>query len=219
MKPTIDYRSSRRSRRGATTVEFALMAAFYFVPMILGTFAVGFNLLRAMQAAQVTRDVSHMYGKGIDFTQTGYQNLIVSQIGEQLQMVGNITSTSGTANVTGGGQGEGVIILSTIQWAGPNTTSGANKNQYVVLSRIIIGNQTLYKTLYGSPTTISSTTGLVSNPYTDTNARAPMFGKLIPPNGMTDGQTAYLTETYFSAPGLEIPGLVQSMASYNFAVF
>jgi hypothetical protein len=203
-----------RGRRGASSVEFVLVAAFYFVPMILGTLAIGINLIRSMQAIEVTRDAGHMYAKAVDFSQTGNQNILVNQIGDQLGLQGN----GGTNNVTGGTAGKGVIILSTITYLTSAQCTGCpNTNHYVVTNRIVIGNKNIYTSRYG--TNLSSTvdsSGNIENFTTNTNAQADSFSHLLT---LTGGQYAYLAESYFNGPGLVIPGVTSSINAYNYAVF
>jgi hypothetical protein len=206
-----DVRRRRGAASGVTSIEFVLVASFYFIPMILGTMGIGFNLVRAMQAIEITRDAGHMYAKGVDFSQQANQNLVVNQMGAPLNLQGN------GGNVTGGTAGSGVIILSTMTYVGTaQCTSCANLNHYVVSRRIVIGNNTLYTSGYGSGMTIDATSGDVQNYTTDTHARADTFASLL---SLTGGQTAYFVESDFVAPGLSIPGLTSQMGTYNYAIF
>jgi hypothetical protein len=188
-----------------------MVASFYFIPMILGTMGIGFSLVRAMQAIEITRDAGHMYAKGVDFSLQANQNLVVNEMGAPLNLQGN------GGNVTGGTSGSGVIILSTITYVGTaQCTSCANLNHYVVSRRIVIGNHTLYTSAYGGAMPIDATSGDEDTYTTDTTARADNFSSLLT---MTAGQTAYLVESYFVNSGVSIPGLTSQMGMYNYAIF
>ena len=47
------------------------------VPLLLGTGAVGVNMVRTLQTVQLARDAGHMYARGIDFSQPGNQTILV----------------------------------------------------------------------------------------------------------------------------------------------
>src|ERR1700676_2106939 len=86
----------RSRRRGGSSVEVA-MSTLFWVPLLIGTFSVGFKLVRADQVQEICRDVGHMYAYGVDFTQSGNQAIAV-----RLAQGLNMTTTGG----------QGVIILS-----------------------------------------------------------------------------------------------------------
>ena len=91
---------SRRTReRGNALIEFAALS-IVIIPLLFGTVGVGINLGTMVQAVQVSRDVAHMYARGIDFSQTANQNIAVA-----LAPNSEMTPTSG----------QGVIILSQIR--------------------------------------------------------------------------------------------------------
>ena len=57
----------RRTESGQEMVEFALVAVL-LVPMLIGAFVVGMNLIRSIQCNQVCRDLDNMYIHGGDFS-------------------------------------------------------------------------------------------------------------------------------------------------------
>src|ERR1700685_3249501 len=57
----------RRAQSGQEIVEFALVAVL-LVPMLLGAFVVGMNLIRSIQCNQVCRDLDNMYIHGGDYS-------------------------------------------------------------------------------------------------------------------------------------------------------
>ncbi len=51
----------QKKRRGNVLIEFSLMLACFWLPMFLGTYAVGFNLLRQLEVIQFCRDAGHLW--------------------------------------------------------------------------------------------------------------------------------------------------------------
>lgn len=88
----------RHSARGVSTIEFAF-SLLVLVPLFLGTGVTGINMIRTLQTVQLARDAGHMYARGVDFSQTGNQTILVN--------LGSALGLSGTA-----GQGSAVVILS-----------------------------------------------------------------------------------------------------------
>jgi hypothetical protein len=211
----MNYAPTRKksSARGAAAIEFVLVSSFIIVPIILGLFTYGFALIRAMEGVQLTRDVAHMYAEGTDFSKQGMQDLLTQHLAQQLSLQSN------AGNVTGGTSGYGVVVLSTLQKIGAAQCPGCNNvGHVVVMRRIVIGNNTLFQTNYGSPTSslIDATTGFVKNYSTDATARADTFANLLTLN---NGEIAYMAESYFTAPDLAVPGVFSGLASYNNATF
>jgi hypothetical protein len=203
----------KRGARGAAVIEFVLISSFIIVPIILGLFTYGFALIRAMEGVQLTRDVAHMYAEGTDFSKQGMQDLLTQHLAQQLSLQSN------AGNVTGGSSGYGVVVLSTLQKIGAAQCPGCNNvGHVVVMRRIVIGNNTLFQTNYGSPTSslIDATTGFVKNYSTDATARADSFANLLTLN---NGEIAYMAESYFTAPDLAVPGVFNGLASYSNATF
>ena len=188
-----------------TSIEFVLVATFFYVPMIVGVVTTGFSLVRGMQAVEITRDVGHMFGKGVDFSIQSNQNIVVNQIGAAMALSGN------GGNVTGGTSGSGVIVLSALTAIGSGQcASCANLNHTVVIRRIVIGNKNLYRSPYGGAMTIDSSTGDVQNYLADTSAQADSFSSRL---SLNSGEMAFLAESYFLAQG------PMGAPAYNFAIF
>jgi hypothetical protein len=191
-----------RSRRGGSSVEFA-MSTLFWVPLLIGTFSLGFKLVRADQVQEICRDVGHMYAYGVDFTQSGNQAIAV-----RLAQGLNMTTTGG----------QGVIILSVMKMIGSsdcvsagvvpngqtaNTTNCPNLGQIIIAQRLYIGNSTLRASSFGTPASnlIDSAGNIsLSQQCTNVGLRAPSFGNLLT---LTAGQYGYLTETYFSAADID----------------
>ncbi len=210
-KKTMPNRNSRR--KGASTIEFVIVSSLFLVPLLLGLFSVGFGLIRDMQGVQLTRDVGHMWARGVDFSTQANQDLLTSRLAQGLSLVSN------SGNVTGGTTGNGVVVLS-IFTALNGTQCGncGNAGHTVLVRRVIIGNRTAYTSTYGSPDSglINQTTGAIQNYSTDVSARADNFNNVMALNA---GDITYFAETYFTSPDLALPGLFPGLAAYSNAIF
>jgi hypothetical protein len=198
----------KRNEKGNAYIEFVLVAGFFFVPVILGMITVGIAVLRNFQVNQLTRDVGHMMAKGVDFSQQANQNLIVNDLANGLSLQAN------SGNVAGSNSGNGVLVLSVFE----NLTASCgclNAGHIVVVERIVIGNNTLYTTPFGSPNSINSS-GQVTNYTTDPSAIADGVSSVITivPNGL-----AYMTEGDFSFTDLGVVGFINHLGAFNRAIF
>lgn len=70
----------RQGRRRAAMVEFALGLVF-LTPLLLGTLVYGFRLVRHIEM-QITRDLGHMYLRGVNFRYPGPQQNAQTLAGE-----------------------------------------------------------------------------------------------------------------------------------------
>jgi hypothetical protein len=176
---------SRIRQSGSTMIEFCLSTVLW-TSILMGLCTVGLNLIRALQVEQVCRDAGRLYSAGLDFTQSGNQNLLI------MLAAGMNVTTSG---------GNGVFIFSTVEYIDtPQCSSCPNLGQYVFVQRIVVGNASLFSSPFGSPAAgiIGSSGNIASSDYlTNASARAAAFGNVI---SLAGGQIAYLTETYFSSP-------------------
>jgi Flp pilus assembly protein TadG len=197
-----------RNEKGNAYIEFVLVASFFFVPLILGMITVGIAVLRNFQVNQLTRDVGHMMAKGVDFSQQANQNLIVNDLANGLTLQAN------SGNVSGGTTGNGVLVLSIFE----NLTASCgctNAGHIVVVERIVIGNNTLYTTPFGSPGSINSS-GAVTNYATDSGAIADNVSSVIT---IVPGGLAYMTEGDFSFTDLGVVGFITHLGAFNRAIF
>jgi hypothetical protein len=178
-------------------------SSLFWVPLILGTLVLGLNLARSIRVTQLCRDAGHMYAFGVDFSQSGNQNLLL-----RLANGLNISATAGN----------GVIIFSTITYiaAGDCTAGGltANSSQcpnlnYMVLTkRLVIGNAALKTSAFGTPNAadMDSSGSIPSSKFLkDTTTRATGFSNLIT---VASGQYAYVSEAYFSSPDYDWSGFL-----------
>lgn len=221
----------RRHARGVSTIEFAF-SLLVLVPLFLGTGVTGINMIRTLQTVQLSRDAGHMYARGVDFSQTGNQTILVN-LGANLGL-------SATA-----GQGTAVVILSELTYVDDNTCAAAgaatngvhngsctNWNYWVFQQRISIGNTGIRTSNYGSPltsgpngVTVNYSTGKISlSDYaTKSGARATFSGvnpySVVNGNaqGLPSGQSLYLAES--ASTGFNMPPFVSNAVAYSFGFF
>jgi len=180
----------RQSEKGNEILEFSLVVAFILVPILLGVVIIGISLGRAVQVAQVARDGGSMYVRGIDFSQSGNQAILV-RLGQGMGLA-----------VTGG---TGVAILSKVSYVPANgCTNPCNQNQYVMVQRIVIGDSSLVSAhglIRSSGSVTLDSQGNVANYFTDPNAVVSGFSSILPLSG---SEFAYIAEAYFPTPDLDI---------------
>lgn len=180
----------RKREKGSEILEFSLVVAFILIPILLGVVIIGINLGRAVQVAQAARDAGSMYVRGIDFTQSGNQAILV-RLGQGL----GLATTGGT----------GVVILSKVTFIAPGgCTMPCNQNQYVMVQRVVVGNSSLVAE-HGLVQSAGAVTldiqGNVVNYFTNTNAVVSGFSSILALNG---SEFAYIAEAYFPTPDLDI---------------
>jgi hypothetical protein len=194
-------------------IEFCLSTVLW-TAVLIGLSTVGLNLIRALQVEQICRDAGRLYSAGLDFTQTGNQNLLLMLATGQ-----NITATGGN----------GVFVFSIVEYidtpqcaAGGlsgNSTSCPNLDQDVFIQRVVVGNGSLFSSPFGTPGagTIGTSGNISSSGYlTNTSLRAVGFSSLI---SLTGGQVAYLTETYFISPDFAWGSYMSGAGVYGRKIF
>jgi len=184
-------RSRRQNTNGAFLLEFALASVFVFIPLILGTMTVGVTLARTIHVYHLNRDMGHMFARGVDFSQAQNRALAVRM--------------SNGLNITDSG-GNGVVILSMIQCIGAG--------QAVCARRLVIGNAALRSSSFASPTQIDANGNV--NFAADPGAQANSFLSVM---AMSPGETAYLSESYFSSSDYDWTGFLTGNGTYTRAVF
>ncbi|MCS7024025.1 MAG: pilus assembly protein [Bryobacteraceae bacterium] len=194
----------KSTQSGHAIMEFALMA-MPLITFLLGVTSIGFNLGRAVQVAQVCRDASSMYVRGVDFSHPGNQAILI-RLGEKL----------GMAN----GSGRGVVILSKVTYISQSTCNtlglpNCNGNKHVITQRIVVGNPNLRSSLIGTPNPLLiDSKGLVRDYMTEPTAVA-NFSDIQ----LYENEFAYVVETFFSAPDLAFAGFSNGIGNYMRAVF
>ena len=221
----------QRKVRGGAAIEFAFVL-LVLLPLLLGTGAVGVNLVRTLQTVQLARDAGHMYARGLDFSQAGNQTILLS-VGGSLGLTTN-TSTS-TA----------VVILSALTYVddsactaagaatgGVHNSSCTNYGKWVFTQRLQIGNSTLRSSAMGSPltsgptgVTVNATTGKISVSDYCTKAGAVATFSAINPyakvnnvvSGLPSGQVLYIAEA--GARAWKVAPFVGNTSTYSFGLF
>jgi hypothetical protein len=213
--------NKHKSRRGQVMIEFVLVSALFWVPLIYFLMTIGFRVTRSVELIELAGDVSQMFARGVDFSLSSNQTLLTGTLAADFSMQGN-----GTNTVTGGSTGPMAIVLSQYFYVNANDPSChgtcTNKNSTVLERRIIVGNASLIGT-QGTPssvgtipsTDLNTTTGTCEKgdnnlppsstcQYTDANVKvsSASFGTVmtnLPTNGGNNvGGTVYLVEVYFT---------------------
>ncbi len=215
-----------KRERGNEIVEFALVISF-FAPLLLGTFVIGVNMIRAIAVNHVVRDLDSMYIHGADFSTSGYQTLAL-RLGAGINLQAP-AFPSGTTNVQSntGSTGNGIIWVTKIMYVGATTDpycmqvgSGncVNHDSFVYLQRVVFGNSTLtsqqQSTLGDASLANISSAGIVQNYLTDSGAKLPGAAQTAMTNlwqttnngqqPLTDGDVVYVVEGYVQSPDLTI---------------
>jgi Flp pilus assembly protein TadG len=192
----------RKAERGTSVLEFAFVAPVLAI-ILMGVVVIGLNLGRATQVAQIGRDAGSMYVRGVDFAQTGNQQILV-RLSQGLGM-----TTTG---------GNGVVILSKVTFIAANgCTLPCNAGQYVVTQRVVVGNSTLRTSSFGPAGSVTlDSEGDVANYTTDPNAIATGFGNILVLNV---GEFAYVSEAYFPSPDYDLAGFDTGTGVYARTLF
>lgn len=212
---TLNRKTGRRGESGNAAIEFAAIS-IVIIPLLFGTVSVGLNLGSMVQAVQVSRDVGHMYARGVDFSQAGNQNIAVA-----LAPNSGMTTTGGN----------GVLVLSQIIQvyqadcdAAGLSGSCTNLGQPVFTNQIVIGNASLMSSKFGTPAAgiVNSSGNIGASDYlTNGTAVANGFSSVLTAAGLTlaDGDIVYLSETYLSTPNLSFLGTPASNGVYARSIF
>jgi hypothetical protein len=235
--PTVQRATARRrkTQSGQEIMEFGLVAVV-FVPMLIGAFVVGMNLIRSIQCNQVCRDLDNMYIHGGDFSTYPLQQEAARLAqGLNLQVSGfsgNIQNNplSGNEQSNTGNGGNGLVTVTQVMWIGSTTDNNCrsvgaanctNANSFVYTQQIQFGNGGLENsntvTLGQCPAAILNNSGIVSNYVADVRAKLTGVAQTNLVNlwqvnngtttALVDGQVAYVVETYFQSPDLSVGSL------------
>jgi hypothetical protein len=149
-----------------------------------------------------------MMAGGVDFSQQSNQNLAANDLANGLSLQAN------NGNVTGSGTGNGVLVLTAFESLTASCNCG-NAGHIVVVSRIVVGNNTLYTSPFGNPTAINGS-GNVTNYSTDPGAQADNVSSVIT---IGSGGLAYMAEGSFKFTDLGVVGFITNLGAFNRAVF
>jgi len=218
----------KRNQKGQEMLEFAIVVVL-FIPLIMGSFIVGMNLIRSNYANQVCRDLTDIYIHGGDFSTYSMQ-----QLSQRLAQGLNLqigASFTGNQQSNTGNAGNGLVTVTQIMWVGSTTSpnclaavaggaaSCTNHDSFVYTQQIQFGNGTLANSStvsLGNPGSgaVLTSAGIVQNPVTDSNAALGSGPQTAMKamwqttnNGQTsliDGQLIYIVETFFQSPDLTL---------------
>lgn len=201
----------RNRPRGSVLVEAALVISLILVPILLSVSTVGLNLVRAVQTNQINRDAGHMFARGVDFSTTA-TGLVNRGVIFKLAPALTNTTTRGTA----------VTILSSVEYLNSTTSCPdpcSNRYHVVVTQQIILGNAALKASAFRTVPTGSMSldgSGKVNNARSDGAVQADGVLSYLT---MSDGDIAYISETYFSSADLAIPGFPSPLGTAARAFF
>lgn len=186
-------RAARRLRaeRGSTAIEFALVM-ICLVPMFFGTIVMGITIGRSEEAIQVTRDVGHMYGEGVDFTTSDAQQLVT-----QLSQGFDLTSSGDSLLIF-----SHVITVFAADCTAASVNPCSNQGSAVFTQRVYIGNTALKTSAFGTPAAgyLDSEGNISAANYLGQSALiANNFTSILT---QSDGDVAYVVEGYFKMPDL-----------------
>ena len=223
----LPQRSARRLMRegGTQIMEFGLVAIL-FIPLFMGTFVTGMNVIRSIQVNHAVRDLSDMYIHGADFSDYAMQRLAKKLTGGLGLEVG---TANGNAADNVANSGRGVVWVSKLMWIGNSTSASCvavqpatctNANKFVFMEHIRFGNGSLQSerdASTGHPGATRDSYGVITVDRVKTaNAAVPepnqtklyqLWQGSNPTIGRTplsDGQIMYVVEAYFKSPDLSL---------------
>jgi hypothetical protein len=228
----------RPKQRGVAYIEFAL-SSLVLVPLMLGTTAIGINLIRSFQTIQLARDAGHMYARGVDFSQSGNQT-VLANLGVNI----GLSATSGVAGTAGAGTA--VAVLSQVTYVddatcgeggstyvsnGVHTSACTNFGKWVFTQRVIVGNSNMKTSDYGSPVvTGSNPVTIASNGTIDLTDQLTNVGDVATFNsinpyqsvngtvsGLPSGQMIFISEV--AAQGFSMPPIITNPVQYSYDFF
>lgn len=197
-----------KNRQGIAVMELT-MALMFLIPLFLGTLIYGFRLIRSIEMFQITRDLGHMYVRGVNFTNSGPQ-----QNAQTLASGFSLTAT-----------GTSLVILSQISietQAGcdaaniaPAGTPCANLGLPVFVQQLTIGNTSCGVSPFGTPPTTAGNVSLADQ------ARNPLAVAKNFTSVMTlpTGVQAYMAEMINLTPELDVPGFSGKPQVYARSIF
>jgi len=226
-------RASERRRKpqgGQEFVEFGLVMSLLLVPMFLGSFVSGMNLLVTVQAKDVVRDAANLYIHGTDFSTYSAQQL-AQRLAKGLNLqIGSSFSGNQQSNLSA--SGNAVIVLTELEYVGSTTSpncvavgasSCVNHDSFVFLQRVVFGSSTIYSThpstigdYTGTGTNAIANNGAVPSPITNTYAKLSASAQSAMTaattananqTALSDGQVIYMVEGYFDTSGFSLGGL------------
>ena len=198
------------SRRGVAIVEFSLSLVF-LTPLLVGTLVFGFRLIRSIEMSQITRDLGHMYLRGINF-----RDAVPAQNAQTMAGQYSLTAT-----------GSSVILLSQVRIATqadcdaanpthPQGENCTNRNKPVFIEQVTLGNASNGRSVFGAPPLDSGQKVSVTDLGNNSAAQATNFSTVL---SLNVGEVAYLAEMINITPELNIPGMTGATQVYARTIF
>jgi hypothetical protein len=203
-------RNRKHRERGSALIEAALCLSIFWLPLILGTYQIGFSLIRAIQVTQICRDAGHMYSQGTDFSLPMYQNLLAALMPNSF----SVTSSGNT-----------VVYLETLTYVDSAACSGVsncnNLGKIVFTRAIPVGNSSLRTSNFGNPLSCPNMTSNYTIPssvyLTNSCAVATGFSSLIPLTAST--QFAYMSEMFVRSSDYSVWSYLGTAGAYARSIF
>lgn len=239
---TSEVRTRRKRQGGQEIIEFALMA-FFLIPIALAMFDTGMNLIKSLQASQVSRDLGNIYIHGGDFSTYSMQQLAQRlAYGMNLQFPAFGTGVT-TQQTNTGTAGDGVVWVTKLEYVGPTSgsecqnilpASCANHDSFVYTEQMVFGSSTVAAAhpnqignAVNNGATLSSG-GIVQNPLTSAGAKLPGTAQTAMTtvwqtsahgqSPLTDGTIIYAVEVYFQTGSIQL-GPYSSQGIYSRSFF
>lgn len=217
---------TRSGERGTQIMEFGLVALL-FIPLMMGSFVTGMNVIRSIQVNHMTRDMANMYIHGADFSDKAMQALA-----KKLATGLDLQVGTGTGNVADNiaNSGRGIVWVSKLMWVGSTAQPSCqaalpaactNANKFVFLEHIRFGNGALQtsdrdastghpgaaRDAFGRITVdvVKTASAAVPEPYQTKFYN--LWQQSSPATNRTalvDGQIIYVVEEYFKSPDLSL---------------
>lgn len=215
-------------------MEFTILVPVW-LPLLIGTLWIGSSMIRQQQITQTARDLASMYSRGVNFSTNGDT--------AEGGVLAQITAPLGSLDAT---TGNGVIIFSTITYAGNSFCASANTStttygslsplshtgncsnygNFVFTQQYTQGKSSLMSTgsNFGTPTgpLDANTFSILPSDSVSVSGNKSKFNLITPvpaeagSDGYQSGQPIYVVEVYFQHTGLS--GLT-SGGDYAYAVF
>jgi hypothetical protein len=203
-------------------VEFVLLVPVW-MPLLIGTWFIGFAMLRQQQSVQMARDLGSMYSRGVDFapnasTMSSETLTAVTQAAGQVSTGGNSGAMFSTIEYVG------IPVCTAAGYvnAGVPTAACINYGKWVFTQQYYVGPAGLLVSNFGTPSGPFDTNYyILLDDYVTKPGNVATFGLIPKPadagtDGYQSGKPVYIVE--LSIPGPKLAGYVGGDI-YAYSVF
>ena len=201
---------TKRSQNGVAIIEFTF-SLFVLIPLLLGCLIFGFRLIRAIQMQQITRDIGHMYFRGIDFSTP-----VPIQTAQTLAQSFNLTVTGTSEMILSKTQLETQAGCDAANPASPPGTPCTNLNKPVFIQQLTIGHAGIGSSAFGTPPLQADLSVSAADQANNAAAQAVGFPAVLT---LKAGEIAYVAEMVNQTPELNIPGFSGTPQVYSRSIF